>query len=38
MKRFKESSKKRRKTFGKNAVKTHKRNIPHSSMRGGIRL
>lgn len=37
MKRFKES-KGRRKSFGRNAVKTHKRNIPRSSMRGGIRL
>lgn len=38
MKRYRESRSKRKRSFGRNAVKTHKRNIPGRAMRGGIRL
>ncbi|WNK12534.1 MAG: hypothetical protein [Microvirus sp.] len=38
MKRRRESSRRRRRTFGHTAMRTHKKNIPGNSMRGGIRL
>lgn len=38
MKRYKESSKKRNKTFGKTASKTHWKNVSPRPMRGGIRM
>lgn len=36
--RKRESAGRRRKSFGKNAIRTHKKNIFTGSMRGGIRL
>lgn len=38
MRRFKESRGRRNRTFGRSAVRTHRRNIPSGAMRGGIRL
>jgi len=38
MKRMRESASRRKKSFGRNAMKQHKRNIPSNPMRGGIRL
>lgn len=38
MKRFKLKSKHSKKLFKRTAVRTHKRNMGHASMRGGIRL
>lgn len=38
MKRFKEGSRRRRKSFARHAMKQHKRNLPSNPMRGGIRL
>lgn len=38
MKRHKMSSRKSRRDFGRNANRTHKRNIPPAVLRGGIRL
>lgn len=32
------NSKRNKKSFSRNAVKTHRRNIPSRPMRGGIRL
>lgn len=37
-KRYKESSKKRRRSFGRNADKTNKMNVSPRPMRGGTRL
>ena len=36
--RRRESRGKRKRSFGRNAVKTHKKNVFGGSMRGGIRL
>ena len=36
--RKRESRGRRNKSFGRNAMKTHRKNIPSGSMRGGIRL
>lgn len=36
--RKRESRKARKRSFGRNAMKTHRRNIPSGAMRGGIRL
>lgn len=36
--RHKESRHKRKRSFGKHARKTHKKNIPRMAMRGGVRL
>lgn len=36
--RKRESAKRRKKSFGKHAMKVHKKNIVSGSMRGGIRL
>lgn len=36
--RKRESRSKRNKSFGRNAVRTHRKNVPSGSMRGGIRL
>lgn len=38
MRRFKESKNSRKQSFGRNAIKTHKKNIRGMPMRGGIRL
>lgn len=38
MKRYRESRRKRGRSFGRNAMKVHKRNMPSRAMRGGIRL
>lgn len=38
MRRFNETKKARKRSFGRNAIKTHKKNIPSNPMRGGIRL
>ncbi len=38
MKRFKLSSRSSKKMFKKSASRTHRRNLGHVSMRGGIRL
>ena len=36
--RKRESRKARKRSFGRNAVKTHRKNVPDGPMRGGIRL
>ena len=36
--RKRESRKARKRFFGRNAMKTHRKNVPGGAMRGGIRL